>query len=408
MAERLAPGGETDVVEAVQWALAAKTPLEIVAGGSKRALGRPVETGRRLDLGWLTGMRNYEPAEMVFDAGPATPVGEISAELAAKGQHLAFEPPDLGPLLGEAEGRATLGGVMACNLSGPRRIKAFAARDHLLGLRAVTGRGEAVKTGGRVVKNVTGYDLCKLMAGSWGTLGVVTDLTVRALPAPERTRTVLVFGLDDARGLEALRAALATPHEVSAAAHLPAALAARSAVSYLKEAGASVSAVRIEGFGPSVEARCLALCDILGAFGPVEELHSKNSSTLWREVRDAGPFAADPAPQIWRLSVTPDKGASVVAHIAGAVPGAEAFYDWGGGLVWLALPARDDANAGAVRGALGEAGGHALLVRASEKVRRTVAVFQPQPAALAALSARLKRGFDPDGVLNPGRMVEGV
>ena len=408
MTERLAPNSESDVVEAVQWALAAKTPLEIVAGGSKRALGRPVAAEHSLDLGWLTGMRDYEPAEMVFDAGPATPVAEITAELAAKNQQLAFEPPDLGPLLGEAEGRATLGGVMACNLSGPRRIKAFAARDHLLGLKAVTGRGEAIKTGGRVVKNVTGYDLCKLMAGSWGTLGVVTDLTVRALPAPERTRTVLVFGLDDGRGLKALRAALATPHEVSAAAHLPAAIAARSGVSYIMEAGVAVSAVRVEGFGLSAEARCVALRDALGAFGPVEELHSKNSGTLWREVRDVAPFAADTAPQVWRLSLTPDKGASVVAQIAGVVLGAEAFYDWGGGLVWLALPARDDAAASVVRGAVDEAGGHALLVRASEKVRRNTAVFHPQPAALAALSARLKRGFDPDGVLNPGRMVAGV
>ena len=408
MAERLAPGSESDVVEAVQWALAAKTPLEIVAGGSKRSLGRPVEAGHSLDLGRLSGMRVYEPAEMVFDAAPATPVAEIAAALASKGQQLAFEPPDLGPLLGGSDGRATLGGVMACNLSGPRRIKAFAARDHLLGLKAVTGRGEAVKTGGRVVKNVTGYDLCKLMAGSWGTLGVLTDLTVRALPAPERTRTVLVFGLDDGRGLEALRAALATPHEVSAAAHLPAAIAARSNVSYLKEAGASVSAVRVEGFGPSVEARCVALRDILGAFGPIEELHSKNSGTLWCEVRDVAPFAAATAPQVWRLSVTPDKGASVVARIAAAVPDVEAFYDWGGGLVWLALAASDDAAAGVVRGVLDEADGHALLVRASEQVRRNVAVFQPQPAALAALAARLKRGFDPDGVLNPGRMVAGV
>ena len=407
MTERLAPSSESEIVEAVQGALGAKAPLEIVAGGSKRALGRPVEADHRLDLGGLTGICSYEPAEMVFDAGPATPVSEIATELASNGQQLAFEPPDLGPLLGEAEGRATLGGTMACNLSGPRRIKAFAARDHLLGLKAVTGRGEVVKTGGRVVKNVTGYDLCKLMAGSWGTLGVVTDLTVRALPAPERTRTVLVFGLDDARGLEALRVALAAPHEVSAAAHLPAVIAARSGVSYIGEAGASVSAVRVEGFGPSVEARCLALRDTMGAFGPIEELHSKNSATLWREVRDVSPFTIDATSQIWRLSVTPDKGASVVAQIAVAVPGAEAFYDWGGGLVWFALPACDDAAASRVRGAVDEAGGHALLVRASEKVRRAVAVFHPQPAALAALSARLKRGFDPEGVLNPGRMVAG-
>ena len=290
----------------------------------------------------------------------------------------------------------------------PRRIKAFAARDHVLGVEGVTGRGDAIKAGGRVVKNVTGYDLCKLLAGSYGTLAALTKLTVRALPAPERTRTVLVFGLSDERGLEALRAALATPYEVSAAAHLPAALGERSDVDYVSGAKAPVTAVRVEGFGPSVEARCDSLRDALGAFGPVEELHSRNSAAFWREVRDALPFAAEREAIVWRLSVTPDRGASCVAGIAAAGLDPLAYYDWGGGLIWLSLSDSADGGAAVVRAAAEAAGGHALLIRAPAALRARVPVFHPQPAALARLSARVKQSFDPKGVLNPGRMVEGV
>jgi glycolate oxidase FAD binding subunit len=328
-------------------------------------------------------------------------LAEIEAALRENNQQLAFEPPDLAPLYGAAAGAGTIGGALSCNLAGPRRIKAGAARDHFLGVRAVRGRGEAFKAGGRVVKNVTGYDLPKLLAGSYGTLAALTEVTIKVLPAPEKTRTVLVYGRDDAGAVEAMTLALNSPHEASAAAHLPAAVAVRSSVDLVAGAGRSVTAVRVEGPGPSVEARCAALRELLRAD---EELHSRRSATLWREIRDVAPLLPDPAAVVWRLSVPPASPPLPLWERGQGVRG-EYFFDWGGGLVWLALPPADDAHAPAVRAAVARSGGHATLLRAPAAVRLSVPVFQPQPEPLAALSRRVKESFDPRRILNPGRLA---
>ena len=408
MPDTLKPGTPEEVREAVRWAAEGKTPLEVIGHGSKRALGRPGNVAHTLDVSALAGIRLYEPAELVLRAATGTPLAEIEATLGAKRQQLAFEPPDLSRLLGHERGKGTLGGVIACNLSGPRRIKAGAARDHFLGFRAISGRGEDYKSGGRVVKNVTGYDLCKLLAGSWGTLGVMTELTVKVLPAPEKIRTVLVLGLDWAPGVAALTQALQSPHDVSGAAYLPARLTRGSAAAYVRDAGAAVAAIRVEGPGPSVEHRCRELRKALAGFGATEELHGHNSSTFWSEVRDVRPFAGlgDTRP-VWRISVAPQASAALAAALA-AEPGADAYLDWGGGLVWHAAPSVDAASAAALRKTIAAIGGHATLIRAPEEQRAAIPVFQPQPDGLARLSKRIKDGFDPLGVLNPGRMYAGV
>ncbi len=404
MTETLKPGDAEQVREVVAWAAAEAAPIEVVGGGSKRALGRPTQATHGLDVSALAGITLYEPAELVLGARAGTKLAEIEAALAEHRQQLAFEPPDYGPLLGGAAGRQTLGGVLACNLSGPRRVKAGAARDHFLGLKAVSGRGEAFKAGGRVVKNVTGYDLCKLICGSYGTLAVMTEVTVKVLPAAEKTRTVLVFGLDDQAAIDAMTAALTGPEEVSGAAHLPAAAAARIAVDYVGGAGANVTALRVEGPAPSVEQRCRSLRDLLGAYGGIEELHGHNSGSLWRAVGDATPLAGQAGRVIWRLSAPPSSGAAVAAQIAREAD-AEYFYDWGGGLIWVSLDAPFEPL---VRAAVAETGGHATLVVATEEQRGSLAVFDPQSPGVAALTARVKDGFDPKGVLNPGRMYAGV
>ena len=403
--ETLRPTDEDQVIEAVGWAARGEHALELVSGGSKRGLGRPGEAAAVLDLSGLAGIALYEPEELVLTAKPGTALSEIAARLAQHGQALAFEPPDLGPLLGAEAGRATLGGCIAANLSGPRRFKAGAARDHFLGLRAVSGRGEAFKSGGRVVKNVTGYDLCKLLAGSWGTLAAMTEITVKVLPAAEKLRTVLLCGLDDEAGIAAMTRALGGPCEVSGAAHLPAGIAALSEVGRVRDPATSVTALRIEGPEPSVLARTESLRALFAGEGAIDELHGHNSAALWREIGDVRFHAAPADDIVWRLSVPPAGGAAVAQRIR-AETHARAFYDWGGGLIWLALPPEaEDAGAEIVRRALGPRGGHATLVRAPRAVRRRVPVFHPQPPGLAALSARVKQAFDPPlGILNPGRM----
>ncbi|MGE0736547.1 MAG: glycolate oxidase subunit GlcE [Alphaproteobacteria bacterium] len=406
MIDAISVRSSDEVAAAIQAANAARAPVEIVAGGTKRGFGRPVQAARTLDMSALSGITMYESDELVLSARAGTKLAEIRRALEAQNQLLAFEPPDLGPLLGAGSALQTIGGVLACNLSGSRRIKAGAARDHFLGLSAVSGRGEQFKSGGRVMKNVTGYDLPKLLAGSFGTLAVMTDVTLKVLPAPEKTRTVLAYGLRDDAAIAAMSDALNSPYDVSGAAHLPPAIAARSAVDYVRTAGKSVTALRVEGPAKSVEARCAALRGMLSSRGPTEELHRANSAALWAEVTNAGPFVGDAARHVWRVSVPPSAGARVAARVVAALR-AEHYFDWGGGLIWLALPPADDAGAVVLRAALGDGGGHGTLVRAPAQVRAVVPVFQPAAPALAALSARVKAAFDPLGILNPGRMTAG-
>jgi glycolate oxidase FAD binding subunit len=392
--------------DCIAWAAAEEQPLEVVGGGSKRVLGRPLQVAHTLDLSALSGIVTYEPSELVLTARAATPLAEIDAALAASNQMLAFEPPDWGALFGRGAGGQTIGGVLACNLAGPRRFKAGAARDHFLGFHAVSGRGEIFKAGGKVVKNVTGYDLSKLMAGSYGTLAALSEVSVKVLPAPEKTRTVLLLGLDLGAAVAAMAAALNSPHEVSGAAHLPEAAAGRSMVPLVAGAGAAVTALRLEGPGPSVAVRCAALRQTLGAGGASEELHSTNSVAFWREVRDASLLPAAVDDVVWRLTLPPADAPAALADITASCD-ARFFLDWGGGLAWVAVRGASDGGAAAIRKAH-RGTGHATVVRAPEALRATVPVLEPQAPALTALTRRVKDGFDPRRILNPGRMYGGV
>jgi glycolate oxidase FAD binding subunit len=404
MPDILKPRDGNDVKEAVRWALNEGKTLEVVGTGSKRSLGRPSQFDLTLDLSALTGVTLYEPEELVLSAKPGTPLAEIEALVASNNQQLAFEPMDYGPLLWGHKAAGTLGGALAANLSGPRRIKAGAARDHFLGVSAVSGRGEGFKSGGRVVKNVTGYDLCKLLAGSFGTLAVMTDVTIKTLPRPEYEETALIFGLDDTAAIGAMSAAMGSACDVSGAAHLPPATAALSDVA---AGGKSVTAFRIEGVAPSVAHRKQALAAVLQPHGSLLSREEGASRGFWAAVRDATPLVGDDR-AVWRISTAPTRGAELVAKLVAQID-AQALYDWGGGLVWIAVPAMDDAGARLVRGALAAVGGgHAMLVRAPAALRAAVEVFQPQEPALAALTRRVKESFDPKGVLNPGRMWAGI
>ena len=265
MTDALKARDAKDVESAVQWALSEGKTLEIVGRGSKRTLGRPNQSDLTLDLSGLTGVTLYEPEELVLSAKAGTPLAEVEVLVRDKGQQLDFEPMDYGPILGGPADAGSIGGALAANLSGPRRIKAGAARDHFLGFSAVSGRGETFKSGGRVVKNVTGYDLCKLLAGSFGTLAAMTEVTIKTLPRPETEETVLLLGLDDARANAAMSAAMTSSCDVSAAAHLPAGVVRYFDGLHVAQAA---TAFRLEGFAPSVKHRKDALAALLQPFGP--------------------------------------------------------------------------------------------------------------------------------------------
>jgi glycolate oxidase FAD binding subunit len=395
------PTSAAETLDAVRWAVAEEAPVEIVGHGSRRGIGRPAQAEHTLDLSRLTGVTLYEPEELVLSARAGTPLAEIEALLAERGQQLAFEPMDYGPLLGGIPGRGTIGGALASNLAGPRRLKAGAARDHILGISAVSGRGEAFKAGGRVVKNVTGYDLSKGMAGSWGTLAVVTDVTFKVLPAAEGETTFVLRGLDDEQAALAMSAAMGSSAEVSSAAHLPEGIAGPVLGGDL--GGDAATLLRVEGFGPSVAARLGMLQALFRGTAPAHELAGEASKALWRAIRDVEPFADGTDKPVWRISVSPMAGPRLALALRQLAP-AMLFYDWQGGLVWVRMEG-GDAEAEAVRALVrASGGGHATLVRAAPAVRASVPVFEPQPPALAALSARLKAEFDPRWILNPGRM----
>ncbi|MER9405418.1 FAD-binding protein [Mesorhizobium caraganae] len=396
------PTSSTEILSTVQWAAAEESPLETVGHGSKCGIGRPQQSEHTLDLSKLTGVTLYEPAELVLSAKAGTPLAEIESLLAQNGQQLAFEPMDYGPLLGGIKGKGTIGGVLAANLSGPRRLKAGAARDHILGINAVAGRGEAFKSGGRVVKNVTGYDLSKLMANSWGTLAVLTDVTFKVLPAAETEVTLAIRGLLDDAAVPAMALALGSSAEVSSAAHLPERIAARVAGGALGSDAATL--LRVEGFGPSVAYRIEALKTLLRNAGPLQEIAGDASHTVWRDIRDCAPFADASEKPVWRVSMAPSQAHEMVLTLRMQI-GVSAFYDWQGGLVWLRME-EGDPEAGLLRGLIRKhGGGHATLVRAAPSHRAAVPVFEPQAPHLAALSARLKAEFDPKAILNPGRMA---
>jgi len=395
--DTLKAASDAEVADAVTWAGEKGRRIEVRGAGSKAAIGRPVEADLVLDMSGLTGVLDYAPAELVLTARAGTRLAEVEALLADAGQMLAFEPIDYGPLLGGLAGAATLGGLIASNASGPRRLKDGAARDHFLGFAAVSGRGEAFKAGGKVVKNVTGYDLAKLMAGSWGTLCILTEVTLKVLPRPQTSATMLIRGLADADAVRAMSLAVGSPADVSGAAHLPAAIADRAGL------GAdAATALRLEGFGPSVAARIRTLTDALGPFGAPSLLQEQETAELWAFIRDARAFAGDERP-VWRISAPPMSGQAILAATQTEIA-AEGFYDWAGGLIWLAVPPAPDAGEAVVRRASRAHAGHATLIRAPAQVRSSVAVFEPEPPALAALTRRVKAGFDPLNLLNPGRM----
>jgi glycolate oxidase FAD binding subunit len=400
-----------DVEEVVRAAIANEQPLEIIGHGSKRSIGHAMATNAVLDVSALNAVTSYEPNELIVTLQAGAPLADVLSLIDAKNQQFAFEPMNTAPLLGTPVS-GTIGGMIAAGLAGPRRIKAGGARDHLLGAHAVSGFGDSFKTGGKVVKNVTGYDLCKLLAGSWGTLAVMTEVTLKVMPRPESERTLVLRGLDDIAANRAMTAALGSPFDVTGAAHLPnsALRASADGLAHLGSPQQALTLLRLEGIAASVAHRAASLGKLLAPFGSVEMLDDAASTVAstvaWASIRDVKPFAANGALgawPVWRIVCPPASGGALGQKLARDT-GGDVIYDWGGGLIWAAVPPKPDAQAALVRARVDAAGGHATLLRAPEEVRGNLDVFQPQPAALAALGERVRRSFDPKHILNRGRM----
>ena len=390
MSSILTPTNETQIADMVREANAAVTPLEIMGGGTRSGLGRPVQAAATLSLKELSGITLYEPGALTLVAKAGTPVAEIEEALAAEGQRLAFEPMDHRALY-SSKGEPTIGGVVAANVSGPRRIQAGACRDALIGVRFIDGQGEIIKNGGRVMKNVTGLDLVKLMAGSHGTLGVLSEVSFKVLPVNERAATLAFHGLSSREAIGVLSGALGSPFEVTGAAHLP------------QHAEGPLTLLRVEGFAKQADYRLERLKATIGAGLESSVIEGAEHDALWRFVRDVEMFKGTDNP-VWKLSVKPSDAPAIEEALLKKTD-AQIMFDWGGGLIWVGVDDPESGEAEAIRANIRSFGGHATLVCGPEALRSSIAPFQPQAQPVARLSAAIRNKFDPGGILNPGRMV---
>ncbi len=398
----LRPAADWELTNIVADAAARRLPLEILGAGTKQSMGRPVQAAAQVSLKGMLGTLIYEPNELVMSVRTGTTVAEVEAQLAQHGQMLPFEPIDLGPTLGHDAGRNTIGAVFATNLSGARRIYSGAARDHLLGVRAVTGHGELIRSGGRVMKNVTGYDVARGLCGSWGTLGLMTDVTFKVVPRSEATATLVLFGLPDEIAVEVMCKAVGTPFEITGATHLQQGPASRLWQSQVRGGGKAATALRLEASPASLAYRIDKLKSLLKAYGEMIVVDTQGSLEFWQEMRMLTAMHGSSNP-LWRISTAAKAGPAVLAAIQRYMQ-VEAVYDWSGGLIWVEVPASADAGATDIRRAVALHGGHATLVRGTLEVRSAIEVFHPLDPGLDRISRGLKSKFDPAGILNPGRM----
>jgi glycolate oxidase FAD binding subunit len=395
-----------DLLEAVATAAADKTILDVQGLGTRKDIGRPTDAHQVLSLAPLSGITAYEPDELVLMAEAATPMRDVLAALDGAGQMLAFDPK-LGAISAE-QAAGTIGGVMATNLSGPRRMTAGAARDYLLGFKAVSGRGEAFQSGGRVMKNVTGYDLSKLMAGSFGTLAVMYDMAIKTMPKPEDAASLIIAAPSIMAAGAAVRAALSSPHEMTAGAIIPPEVAVFSSHELLTDMGQNpLAVIRVEGFSVSVKSRIAALSDLLLGYGDQHILSAGASDLIQAELREGVLIPKQNNRVTWKVSCPPSAGAGILDAVLKR-PNCYAYADWAGGLIWVGHPSGGASGGDALRRMVSSCGGHVTLIDAPKSMRRSADVFHPQPPPLDQLTRRVKASFDPLGILNPGRMYEGI
>ncbi len=389
----VAPASEEEWCDIIRGAAADRRAIEVVGAGTKRGIGYPSREAMPVSTRAFVNIIDYDPAELVLTVGAGVPLTRIETLLDAHEQMLAFEPMDFSALIGESVGSSTIGGVVAAGFAGPRRVSAGNVRDHLLGFSAVSGNAEIFKAGGRVVKNVTGFDLSKLMAGSWGQLAVLTQLTLKVLPKPRMSLTLEIPGLDDSGAMTAMIRAMRSQCSVAAAAYIP---------EWHSSSQMSRALLRLEGFGPSVAARAQLLTEIIGNDSSAARLDAQEAQSVWSQIRSAtvsGVNAPDAA--LWRFCIPVTSALSVMSAMRARH--SRYFADWGGGLVWACLPS--SVSAGEVRGIAEQAGGHATLVRAPDAYRLRAPALHPDTAAVTALSQRVKAAFDAAGVLDPERFA---
>jgi glycolate oxidase FAD binding subunit len=399
------PDNLNEMLSVIAEAMADGTPLSVSGCASKSDWGYAIADSRPVSVDRWAGIIDYQPDELILTVRAGTPMTEINATLANKNQMLGFEPPDPSALFAKTDisNKGSIGGVLATNSSGSRRLTAGAARDFLLGFEAASGRGERFRSGGKVVKNVTGYDLSKLICGSFGTLAIMDELTLKTLPRPEVSKSVLIPAVDLAAAVRHIAAILATPHEPSAAAILPSDIVALASLDSSLDYGQMLAVIRFEGFAISVNDRVNA---VLSLYPDGDSIDDAASQTLWQAIGDTA-LLANAAGDIWKLSCAPSAAPLVINALPDEWP-LRYYADWAGGLLWLDVPTGDVAGTILRQVLADHGGGFAQLIRDAGNTRSLVPPFQPLPSPQLALHKRIKAAFDPKGILNPGRMHHAI
>lgn len=402
----LRPAADWELASYLAEATANGRPVEIVGGQTKAHFGRPRQTADRISTHVLRGIRSYDHKERIITAQAGCLISDIEREVHARGQMIGFEPVDLAAVFGDEPGRATIGGVVASNLAGSRRISGFGIGDSVVGIKAVAGTGEVIQTGGAVTRGADGLNLKRLLTGSWGTLAALVEISVRLQPVPEHTDTIIILGLSEEIAIEAMSGALATPHGVTGTVHLEPGIASRLWFEALRNQNLSVTALRLENPSASSGERLAGLQHALHAYGELHVLGQEDSLPFWHELRLLSVLPYSDMP-LWRISTLPSKAFEVVSAIRRYMQ-VDAFYDWSGGLIWLEVPPSADAGATEIRRVIASSGGHATLVRAPDDVKLSIDVFEPMHSGVELMTKRLKQVFDPAGILNRGRLYAGI
>ncbi|MCZ6525196.1 MAG: FAD-binding protein [Gammaproteobacteria bacterium] len=405
MPENFTPVSVQQIEELLKWTLSENKTLTVKGRGGKTGFGHLMETDCTISLEKLSGILNYDPAELVMQALPGTPLDEIEAALSANNQHLAFEPMRLGQLYNTHAESGSIGGTFMANLSGPRRFKSGAARDHILGIKAVSGRGQAYQSGGMVIKNVTGYDMSKLLTGSWGTLSIITEVIFKVLPAPQTSQSLCVLNQQPEAALALMTKLAQSPHDISGLAYLPGDLSKHFKHYDGVDDDTSLTMIRLEGSVLSVAERLKSVMRLIPHKWRTETMQQEASQQLWTSIRDVSVFTIfGDTPVIMKLSIPPAAATGITDFIKDSA-GVHWYMDAAGGWLWISMP-EDLATTliPAIRKKVAMHGGSVVLYSAIEKIKKTVGIFSPQPAALVALNKRIKESFDPENILNPGRL----
>lgn len=398
------PNSENEISEFVKFCNQKNIPIEIKGSGSKSNIGRNFQSEKTIDLSGYSGIIKYEPEELYIKVKSGTPINEISRELEKHNQQLAFEPTDFGYIFNGKSNPGTIGGTMACNFSGPRRFKSGSVRDHVLGVKIITGRGDSVKSGGTVVKNVTGYDLSKIITGSYGTLAVISEISIKVLPKPPSIKSLIIHNAQLKKSLDYLNIALSSSSDISGAVFYPEYFNEKFKLNDLVNKG-PLTALRVEGVSSSIDDRVQKLIDELGLLrDEINFLNDEQSRIFWSNTRDLKVFS-NTDKNLIRIVTPPSETLNIINSLKKI--SSRYFIDWGGNLIWMEI---EKINASIIKDInimTDKANGYFTIIKLDDSLKAGLDVFKIDPIKFK-ISEKIKKSFDPKRILNPGKMYSGI